>query len=126
MWSSLWQVRCVEDRSIYQWRIIEFQCNIEDKDPSPIRSTCPIQGKANLSVLIANESVIIAIAKNGLLEIRLSSVKLDSPTDEGRHCTFQKASDYLGTRRIYAPQKEIRSSRRISVVRLKVMLFFTR
>ena len=67
MWSHLWQIRCVEDRSIYEWRKIEFQCNTTCKDPSYNKcATCPVDGKAGLSVSIVNESVVIAIATNGL------------------------------------------------------------
>ena len=67
MWSHLWQIRCVEDRSIYEWRKIKFQCNATCKDPSNNKcGTCPVDGKAGLSVSIVNEGVVIVIAKNGL------------------------------------------------------------
>ena len=69
MWSDLWQIRCVEDREIYKWRKIEFDCNATCKGSDPAYNSyamCPIKGKAGLSVSIVNEGIVIAIATNGL------------------------------------------------------------
>jgi hypothetical protein len=65
MWPTVYQIRCLEDRSVYQWRKIQFQCNTTCGSHFEY-ATCPEAGRAHLSVSILNESVVIAIAKNGL------------------------------------------------------------
>ena len=69
MWSGLWQIQCVEDREIYEWRKFEFDCNATCESNNPPYNSyamCPIKGKAGLSVSVANESIVINIATNGL------------------------------------------------------------
>ena len=67
IWSSLWEIRCIRDRLIYEWRNYEFQCNTESERPTQSETvTCPMRGNARLSVSIVNESAIITIAENGL------------------------------------------------------------
>ena len=69
MWSELWRIRCLQDRAIYEWKKLEFACKTTWEGNDPLYNsyaTCPIKGKAGLSVSIVNEGIIIAIATNGL------------------------------------------------------------
>ena len=90
MVSYLWQICCAKDRSIYEWRRIETPCNINVTCIHPSYNkklaTCPVQGKAGLSVSIVKEGVVIAVAKNGLWKydyLQLSWVLLQAAESNG-------------------------------------------
>ena len=105
MWSDLWQIRCIDDMSIYQWRKVEYECNTTWELSHSKYVTCPIGGKTGLSVSIVKESVVIAIAENGLwkYDYLQQTWTLLQTADSSGIAPFKKDVSDLATA-VYIPQ----------------------